>query len=132
MSENIVTKELIEQMIKTHICPKDGQPFQDMHVVRKGRSRYLRVSHHINGKRKECHIGKVTDEALISLIKNSNPQKTLRKITAEFTDESWLAILNILEDQLMIMENEELKSKIAKKLNEIIDIVEKRQVQVSS
>ena len=117
MSE--VTREMIEEMIKTHVCPKDGMPFQDMYVVRKGRSRYLRVSHYINGKRKECHIGKVEDEALLRLVQNSNPQKTLKKIIADYKDESWLAILNVLEDRLLVMDKE-LKAKIAKKLQEII------------
>ena len=122
MSENNnkkVTKEQVLELMKTRVCPIDGLPIDSFLIARKNRSRYLKVVHHVDGKRKLCHVGRIDDDSVALLVQHSDPIKSIKKILSNFKPDSWVAILNVLEDQVLVMD-EETKEKVSKKLNEVI------------
>ena len=115
MSEKDVTKEEVAKMLESRVCPVDGQKIYGVYIVRKGSSRYLRVLHKVDGKAVQHNIGRIEDrEVLAMLIKRSNSAKMFG------SDNSWIQVLNVLEDYLTIADKKE-RNRIKRKMVKILE-----------
>ena len=120
MSEKI-TKEKVAKMLEENICPVDGQKIQGIYVVRKGSSRYLKVLHRIDGRVVQHYIGRIDDkEALALLLKKTDFAMLIIKAIMDFSGDSFVQILNILEDYLVIAD-QNTREKIKRKMSEILE-----------
>ena len=120
MSEKAITKKEVT-LLENKICPVDGLKIDGMYIVRKGRSRYLRVLHKIDGKSTQHTVGRIDDKkVLAALVKDENFARMIRKVVKNFNENSWIQVLNVLEDYLTIADRK-TKRRVKKKLVEILE-----------
>jgi len=122
-SSERLTKEKVKEILKTRICPKDGKPFREFSIRKKGNIYYVTIMHYDEEKKKSYghYLGVLSNE-LMAITGDRDPQMRLLDILREegATFNGWLMILDELKKDLAyLITADGDKRKLLDKLKEI-------------